>query len=340
MTITVSSSPKPLTAANCRKCHEPVYQQFARSRHAAPSWAAVYGEQGKRAGHPLDGPNKWPSSEKFPPRKLQAARPIRSFLWKELAAVVGGCAACHSIGRPNADGSIGTAAPPATRGIPSSVGIVRLPSTAAASATWGPTTATAARSIYTESKHGVMFEAQRNLLNLAVEPAKLTTHDMFVPTCATCHMSGLNGMKVTHDPSEEAVVYRTLPAEVSDKRPQYDRAQAEMKGLCLNCHTQPLVDRIYREAEAVVAGTNEKIQEAQSIVTGLRQEGVLTSKPFQQPIDFLYFDIWHYYGRTSKHGAFMGGGDFVQWHGNYPILKHTVELKALAEELRREHGKK
>jgi hydroxylamine dehydrogenase len=35
----------------------------------------------------------------------------------------------------------------------------------------------------------------------------------------------------------------------------------------------------------------------------------------------------------------MGGADFVQWHGNYPILQKTVELKAVAEELRRQHGR-
>lgn len=35
-----------LTAGNCRSCHEGVYQQFLRSRHAAPAWAAVYGEKG------------------------------------------------------------------------------------------------------------------------------------------------------------------------------------------------------------------------------------------------------------------------------------------------------
>src|SRR5262249_7452157 len=35
-----------VTAANCRSCHETIYQQFLRSRHAAPAWAAVYGEQG------------------------------------------------------------------------------------------------------------------------------------------------------------------------------------------------------------------------------------------------------------------------------------------------------
>ena len=59
---------------------------------------------------------------------------------------------------------------------------------------------------------------------------------------------------------------------------------------------------------------------------GLRKDGVLTGPPFSQPIDFVYFDLWHYDGRTSKHGAFMGGADFVQWHGNYPMLQKTVEL--------------
>jgi hypothetical protein len=37
---------KHLTAGNCRGCHETIYQEFLRSRHAAVSWAAVYEEQG------------------------------------------------------------------------------------------------------------------------------------------------------------------------------------------------------------------------------------------------------------------------------------------------------
>lgn len=192
--------------------------------------------------------------------------------------------------------------------------------------------------IYHESKHGVMFAAQRPLLNLAAEPRKLTTRDMFIPTCATCHMSGLNGLAVTHDPSER--LSYNLFAEVSDQRPNYSRAQAAMKDVCRNCHTGNIVDKVYREAEAVVSATNEKVSAAKAIVDGLRNEGILSTRPFEQPIDFEYFDLWHYYGRTAKHGAFMGGADFVQWHGNYPILKHTAEIKHLADELRRGHGKK
>ena len=88
------------------------------------------------------------------------------------------------------------------------------------------------------------------------------------------------------------------------------------------------------------AATNDKVQAVRSVIDGLRKDGVLTGPPFEKPIDFAYFDLWHSYGRTSKHGAFMGGADFVQWHGNYPMLKSAVEIKAMAEEMRRAHGKK
>jgi hypothetical protein len=88
-----------------------------------------------------------------------------------------------------------------------------------------------------------------------------------------------------------------------------------------------------------VQTTNQRVLAAQEIVNDLRKDSVLTGPPFSQPIDFVYFDLWHYDGRTSKHGAFMGGADFVQWHGNYPMLRKTVELKAMAEELRRQHGR-
>ena len=98
-------------------------------------------------------------------------------------------------------------------------------------------------------------------------------------------------------------------------------------------------DEQYAEAEKVVADTNVKVQQAADLMAGLRKDGVLTTPPFSQPIDFVYFDLWHYDGRTAKHGAFMGGADFVQWHGNYPMLARAVDMRAMADELRRRHGR-
>ena len=80
-----------------------------------------------------------------------------------------------------------------------------------------------------------MFHAQEQLLNLDAPPKTLTTRDMFVPTCATCHMSGLNGQKVTHDPSDRLSYYLADP--ITKPRPNHDRAQAAMKQLCVQCHT-------------------------------------------------------------------------------------------------------
>lgn len=38
-----------LTAGNCRSCHEGIYQEFMRSRHAAVSWAAISRSSTNRA---------------------------------------------------------------------------------------------------------------------------------------------------------------------------------------------------------------------------------------------------------------------------------------------------
>jgi hypothetical protein len=315
-----------MTAANCRACHEPVYQQFLRSRHAAPSWAAVVGDKDFT-------PEQVAFAEQFHPGSCK--RPANPLTGLEGApATASGCIACHNVGRPNADGTIGTCTACHTRHT-ASVAVARLPTTCG-QCHMGPDHSQL--EIYNESKHGVLFAAQRPLLKLDVEPRKLTTRDMFVPTCATCHMSGLNGMAVTHDPSER--LSYNLFAEVSQKRPNYARGQAAMQDLCKNCHTAPVVENVYKAAEAVVAATNEKVATARAIMEGLRKDGILSSKPFDKPIDFAYFDLWHYYGRTAKHGAFMGGADYVQWHGNYPLLKHTVEIREMAEEMRKQHGKK
>jgi len=311
---------KHLTAGNCRGCHEPVYQQFLRSRHAAVSWAAVYGEQGLST-------EQVSFAEQFHPG--YAKRPPHPFTQLEgQSAMVSGCEQCHSVGRPNADGTIGTCTACHTRHT-SSVAIAREPRTCG-QCHMGPDHSQ--MEIYEESKHGVMFNAQAQLLNLAQVPAKLTTHDMWVPTCATCHMSGINGNKVTHDPSERLSWYLADP--ITKKRPNYIYAQTAMKQICEQCHTKTLIDGVYQRAEKVVDVTNQKVAEAKALMDSLRADGSLKGAPFTNRADFIYFDLWHYDGRTSKHGAFMGGADFVQWHGNYPMLARMVELRSIAQDLR------
>jgi hydroxylamine dehydrogenase len=305
---------KHLTAGNCRGCHEPIYQEYLRSRHAVPSWAAVHGTQGLTPEQVNFAETYQPGSVRRPPNPLT--------LPEGHPAVTAGCEQCHAVGKPNNDGTVGTCTECHSRHT-SSVELARLPSTCG-QCHMGPDHSQ--MEIYNESKHGVMFAAQRGLLKLNADPRTLTTRDMFVPTCATCHMSGINGLKVTHNPS--------------DRLSWYLAAQINMKQVCTQCHTQTTIDRVYTQAELVLASTNEKVVAAKAIMDGLHKDGTLSGPPFSHPIDFTYFNLWHYDGRTSKHGAFMGGADFVQWHGNYELLLKHTELQHEADELRREHGHK
>jgi hypothetical protein len=102
---------KLLTAADCRSCHEPVYQQFLRSRHAAPSWAAVYGKEAFTAEQVQFSESFHAGSVDRPPNPLTAL--------EGRSATVSGCSSCHAVGKPNPeDGTIGTCGFPDQPGIP------------------------------------------------------------------------------------------------------------------------------------------------------------------------------------------------------------------------------
>lgn len=290
---------KHLTSKNCSSCHPDQYRQYATSRHAAPSWAAVHGDA--KATPPV------------PPHPL--------LVLEGEAATKAGCDTCHAIGRPNADGSFGQCTECHSRH-DASVSLARQPQTCG-QCHMGPDHSQI--EIYTESKHGVLYEAGKEHMNLAADPKELKVKDMPVPTCATCHMSGLEGAGVTHDVSSRLSFY--LFAPVSEKRPNGDVGRANMQMICFNCHAPSRVLGFYATADQVVQDTNAKVKEAMALYEKVKAKN--PGPKFQTKLDFIAFDLWHYYGRTAKHGAFMGGADFVQWHGNYEILHLTQELKEM-----------
>ena len=312
-----------LTAANCKQCHAQEYRQFKRSRHGAPAWAAVTGAEDFTEEQIAFAEQYHPGAVDRPANQLAVI--------EGEAAMTKGCKKCHQIGKPNPDGTIGSCTACHSRHN-ASLELARTPETCG-QCHMGPDHAQI--EIYHESKHGVMFKAQKENVNLTAEPEQLTTDDMPVPTCATCHMSGLEGEGVTHNVGKRLSWY--LFADVSEKRANYQSGQDNMQAICMKCHTEPSIDQFYKEAEDVLHATNKRVKAARQIMEGLREDGLLTEEPFDEPIEFLYFDYWHYYGRTAKHGAFMGGADFVQWHGNYELVKMMAELKERAHELRAAH---
>ena len=50
----------------------------------------------------------------------------------------------------------------------------------------------------------------------------------------------------------------------------------------------------------------------------------------------MYFELWHYWGRTAKFGVWMQGPDYTQWHGIYELLERSG--RAARGDGRREAG--
>jgi hypothetical protein len=77
---------------------------------------------------------------------------------------------------------------------------------------------------------------------------------------------------------------------------------------------------------------NEWVSESDEIIAPAKEQGLLTQAPFDEPIDFVYFNLWHHWGRTAKFGVWMQGPDYSQWHGAYEVLHDLAELRKMVEE--------
>jgi hydroxylamine dehydrogenase len=47
----------------------------------------------------------------------------------------------------------------------------------------------------------------------------------------------------------------------------------------------------------------------------------LTKTPFDEKIEWTYYDLWHHQGRRARMGTAMMGPDYTQWHGFYEVAK-------------------
>lgn len=187
--------------------------------------------------------------------------------------------------------------------------------------------------IYTESKHGIAFRAFRDQMNLSGKKWVLGVDYVAAPTCATCHMSATKELPLSHDIGTR--ISWTLRPVVSTKLENWEQRRANMKKVCQNCHTADYVDGFYKQFDDVVVLYNEKFAKpAQAIVKKLETAGKVTPTPFDEPIDWTYFFLWHHEGRQARHGASMMGPDYTQWHGFFEVARRFyAELVPEAERL-------
>ncbi len=296
-----------VTPNYCARCHAAENAQFQKSHHAQA--AQFIGSLDNMLGEIVEGG----------------------------PAAVNGCRQCHGsivkyvgdgkfspdtwpnsgIGRVNPDGSKGTCAACHGRHAFSSAQ-ARQPENCG-KCHMGPDHPQA--EIYNESKHGIQFRANIAKMNLNSKKWVVGKDYSAAPTCATCHMSATSTQKITHDLGDR--ISYTLRPVISTKLENWEKRRAAMQDVCSNCHATGWVENFYVQYESTIELYNEKFAKpAKGIMDKLRAAGKLTATPFDEKLEWIYYELWHHEGRRARMGTAMMGPDYTQWHGFYEVAKN------------------
>ncbi len=317
--------PSPTTAM-CEACHTQEVAQFYQSRHALPAFVAYNGAQDLP-------PELLAMYEAVPEGGFNPDRSRNALFQMEGPEITRfACQSCHNIGKPAADQSVGQCQKCHLRH-EFSLEQARKPETCNACHI-GPDHPQ--YEIYVESPHGIAYLTNGDTWNWDADPGTLTPQDFPAPTCATCHMSGFGGAATTHDVGERLSWY--LFAPVSEHRPAWQDNRSRMQSVCLECHNKEFVTDFFDAADKATERVNEWVLESRDIIQPLKDQGLLTAEPFDEPIDFTFFNLWHHWGRTAKFGVWMQGPDYTQWHGAYEILRELAELREKVQEKLQQHN--
>ncbi len=100
--------------------------------------------------------------------------------------------------------------------------------------------------------------------------------------------------------------------------------RGKMENVCYACHEEGVIEGHYEQFDQVVDLYNEKFAKPIAAVMGeLKAQGYITAAPFDDQIEWTWWEIWHHEGRRARHGASMSGPDYTWWHGIYDVAKHT-----------------
>ena len=175
--------------------------------------------------------------------------------------------------------------------------------------------------VYEESKHGILYVANKDRLNMHKKRWIVGKDYSAAPTCATCHMSATPNQSPTHDVGTR--ISWTLRPPISRKLDNAAQKRKNMQDVCNNCHAAPFVEGFYKQFDNLVILYNEKFaRPATEIRKDLIARGKLTKANFDDKLDWVYWELWHHEGRRARHGASMSGPDYAWWHGIYDVAKH------------------
>lgn len=183
--------------------------------------------------------------------------------------------------------------------------------------------------VYQESKHGILYQAFRDKLNMDKGEWVVGVDYQDTATCATCHISATPNQKPNHDVGDR--ISWTLRPVVSKKLANWKKRRDNMKDVCRQCHSDFTTESFYAQFDDLVDLYNTKFAiPARNMRAELIKTGKLSKANFDDKLDWIFWELWHHEGRRARHGASMSGPDYAWWHGMYDVAKHFY-LKFLPE---------
>jgi hypothetical protein len=211
--------------------------------------------------------------------------------------------------------------------------------------------------IYTSSKHGMLFAAKREQMNLQSDNWVLGKDYSATATCVTCHMGATPGVKASHDVgmrdawSLNQAVSEKQSLIIFDDGDRRELAESEpiprrgseatkldgsmgkvkavasskrrrqiMTKVCLECHSKGFANGFMKQFDELVERYNRNFgRPAEAVMQELYTMGLLTPAPFDEPIESTFWRLWHDAGTRARHGAAMMSPNHTWWEGMHRV---------------------
>ncbi len=334
-----------VTPKDCARCHEKEFKEFESSAHSEA--VAALSHSGSR-----EGEIAWGSKHKLT-----------------------GCAACHGsvlkveeggklspetwpntgIGRINPDNSKGSCTACHTRHIFSREQ-ARRPDTCSRCHTGDEHPQ---KQVYAGSKHGIMYQAYRDEMNMD-KRRWLAGQDYYQgPTCSSCHMGAMPPQMEVKNADEridqalrsvlqgnesefeallspKRVTKRNYGAThnvsarlswdfkpaVSQKRKDWQGKRQMMQAVCKQCHGDHFVNQQFMQFDTLVEQYNKQFAEpATKIRKALINDGKLTKDDYDDKLDIIYWSLMNEAGRKARNGAAMMNPEYAWSEGMKELAK-------------------
>ena len=141
------------------------------------------------------------------------------------------------------------------------------------------------KEVYEESKHGILYQAFRDKMNMDKVEWVVGVDYQDTATCATCHISATPNQPATHEVG--ARISWTLRPPISKKLSQWKERRDRMKDVCKQCHGDLIIDSHYIQFDDLVNLYNDKFAiPATNVRNKLISIGKLTKADFDDKLDW------------------------------------------------------